>query len=230
MKLRFWFASLWFACIAQAGSLFQVSTLQALMEGRYDGVITVAELKEHGAFGLGTFHALEGEMIYVNGRMYQVLGDGTVVMPAPETGVPFACVADIKLENAIEIRARIDLDEFRSTLDGRYTDSHVPLAIYMTGTFSRVQVRSVPAQEPPYPPLPDVIANQAVFDGEDIAGELVGFRMPDFWAGVNAPGYHFHFVSADRTFGGHVLDMTADGGLLFIQELKRAVLTLHRGD
>ena len=229
MKFRIWIVSLWIACIAQAGTLYQVSTLQALMEGRYDGVITVGELKQHGDFGLGTFHAVEGEMVMVHGTVYQALADGTVQVADDALGVPFAAVADINMEDGSARRFALPslvLDALHDYISRAFPDEHVPLAIYATGTFSRVQVRSVAAQEPPYPPLPDVIAQQVLFERDDVDGELVGFRLPEFWNGVNAPGYHFHFISSDQTFGGHVLDMTVDNGWLFIQALRNAFLHL----
>ncbi len=46
-----------------AFEIFQVSTLNALVEGLYDGEITYGELREHGDFGIGTFNALDGVMI-----------------------------------------------------------------------------------------------------------------------------------------------------------------------
>ncbi len=52
-------------------TLYQVSTLSALLEGVYDGETTFAELKPHGDFGIGTFNALDGEMICVDGHTYQ---------------------------------------------------------------------------------------------------------------------------------------------------------------
>ncbi len=42
-----------------------------------------------------------------------------------------------------------------------------------------------------------------------IEGTLVGFWAPAYAQAVNVPGYHFHFLSEDRTFGGHVLDVRA---------------------
>ena len=37
-------------------------------------------------------------------------------------------------------------------------------------------------------------------------GTLVGVRCPSWVGGLNVPGYHWHFLSEDRTVGGHVLD------------------------
>jgi hypothetical protein len=51
-----------------------------------------------------------------------------------------------------------------------------------------------------------VVAGQAVFDFTDVEATMVGFRFPARAEGMNVPGYHLHFVSADRKRGGHVLD------------------------
>ena len=44
------------------------------MAGVYDGDLTYQELARHGDFGLGTFEALDGEMIALEGVFYQIKG------------------------------------------------------------------------------------------------------------------------------------------------------------
>mgnify|MGYP003565720958 CR=1 FL=1 len=77
----------------------------------------------------------------------------------------------------------------------------------MEGEFAYVKARSVPAQEKPYPPLSDVIENQTVFEFDDVRGTMVGFWCPSYIDGINAPGYHLHFLTADNSAGGHVLEL-----------------------
>src|SRR3712207_8727433 len=57
-------------------TLFQTSTIEALLDGNYEGDVSFAELEERGDFGLGTFDALDGEMIALDGDFYQVGADG----------------------------------------------------------------------------------------------------------------------------------------------------------
>ncbi|MBA3390836.1 MAG: acetolactate decarboxylase, partial [Rubrobacter sp.] len=57
-------------------TLFQTSTIDALLEGKYDGDVSFAELADRGDFGLGTFDALDGEMIALDGDFYGVRADG----------------------------------------------------------------------------------------------------------------------------------------------------------
>jgi acetolactate decarboxylase len=46
---------------------------------------------------------------------------------------------------------------------------------------------------------------QPEFEFRDIAGSLVGFWTFEYANTMNVPGYHLHFVSADRARGGHLL-------------------------
>jgi len=79
-------------------------------------------------------------------------------------------------------------------------------AVKRDGTFDYVKTRSVPGQQKPYPPLVEVTANQPIFEFEYRKGTIVGFYSPDYVEGLNVPGYHLHFITEDRTAGGHVLE------------------------
>ena len=81
---------------AETNRLFQTSTLQALMAGVYDGDLTYQELARHGDFGLGTFDALDGEMIALDGAFYQIKADGRVYPVAGAMKTPFAAVTFFK--------------------------------------------------------------------------------------------------------------------------------------
>ena len=51
-------------CLAQDDDvLFQVSTIDALMQGVFDGFYSFNDLMAQGDLGIGTFDALEGEMV-----------------------------------------------------------------------------------------------------------------------------------------------------------------------
>ena len=40
---------------------------------------------------------------------------------------------------------------------------------------------------------------------------MLGFRFPDYVEGIEVAGYHLHFISADRSRGGHVLASRSSG-------------------
>ncbi len=187
--------------------LFQASTIGALLDGAYDGDVTFGELAEHGDLGLGTLNALDGEMIAVDGRFYRADVDGDVEEIEPTLRTPFAAVAwfDPSLERQLD--GPLSYEELLAELDAVAADPDASCAIRIDGEFELVRARSVPRQLPPYQPLGDVVAEQRVFELGDVAGSVVGFRFPDYARGLEVDGYHLHFISADRTRGGHVLDL-----------------------
>src|SRR5919202_5710743 len=73
-------------------TLFQTSTIEALLDGNYDGDVTFAELEDRGDFGLGTLNALDGEMIALDGSFYQVKSDGRAYPIDGKARTPFAVV------------------------------------------------------------------------------------------------------------------------------------------
>jgi acetolactate decarboxylase len=89
------------------------------------------------------------------------------------------------------------------------------------GRFDYARTRSVPRQHKPYPPLAEVVKHQPTFELRDVSGSLVGFRYPDYAQGLNVSGYHFHFITKDRSAGGHVLGCRLAAGELYID---------HEGD
>ena len=54
-----------------------------------------------------------------------------------------------------------------------------------------------------------MVKGQATFYLTGTSGTLVGLWFPASLSHVNVPGYHFHFLAADRSVGGHVLDVRA---------------------
>jgi acetolactate decarboxylase len=89
-----------------------------------------------------------------------------------------------------------------------------------------MRTRSVPGQRKPYPPLQEVTKNQPEFAMRDIAGSIVGFRCPAYVKGINVPGYHLHFISEDRTRGGHILSFKMASGQCEVDVLHQYSLSL----
>lgn len=191
--------------------LFQASTIGALLEGAYDGDLSFAELAEHGDLGLGTLNRLDGEMIALDGEFWRADVDGRVHPVAPEAKTPFAVVT--RFEPTVEARLDEALDQPRllERLDELVGPGASSCAVRLDGRFEAVRARSVPAQEQPYRPLTEVVADQHVFELRDIAGTMLGFRFPAYVEGIEVAGYHLHFISEDRSRGGHVLDCRAAG-------------------
>lgn len=192
--------------------LYQVSTIDALLLSVYDGISTFGDLKAHGDFGIGTFDALEGEMVALNGEYYQVKADG-IAYPVPDNmTTPFATVTFFEPDERVFIEQAGNYSQFEDILDKNLPSENVFYAVRIDGTFPYMKTRSIPKQEKPYPLLRDAAENQNVFEFQDVKGTVVGFWTPTFAKGINVAGYHLHFISEDRTTGGHILDFQLEDG------------------
>jgi len=188
--------------------LYQVSTIDALMQGVYEGVRPVSELKQHGDFGIGTFHALDGEMIVLDGTVYQAKADGRVYVVRDTATTPFATVTYFEPDFAVSTGSPMNFSVFSSEMGTRLPTQNMIYAVRMQGTFPLMKVRAIPAQQEPYPTLTEAAKNQSVYTYTDATGTVVGFYTPAFFKGLNVAGYHLHFLSSDRQTGGHILDLT----------------------
>jgi acetolactate decarboxylase len=183
--------------------------------------MTYGELRRHGDFGLGTFNALDGEMIAFDGRFYQVKADGVAYPVDDGQRTPFATVLFFRPTLTRRLSGPLDYEHLQSLVDGLMEGPNLFYAVRVDGRFASVTTRSVPRQERPYPPLVEVAKTQPVFHLEEVSGTLAGFRFPDFARGLNVPGFHLHFLTEDRRAGGHVLDLVLTGGELAIDASAR---------
>ena len=216
------------ACLALAGCasrgapdrdvVYQTSTIAALLEGVYDGDTTFRELLRHGDFGLGTFNALDGEMIALDGGVYRVDHDGRVNRVPPGEKTPFSVITFFDVDRTLPVTYASDYADFQRRIDERLPSRNVPYAIRVEGEFDFVRTRSVPRQRPPYPRLVDAANDQNEFEMTLVSGVMVGFWFPQHMSGVNVPGYHFHFLTDDRTRGGHVLEVRPRSVMVAIDE------------
>lgn len=206
--------------------LFQYSTIDALLAGVYDGQLTNGELKKQGNLGLGTFNALDGEMVVLDGKVYQVKVDGKVSQ-APDTGkTPFAAVTSFTPQKSIPLKKAANLTELTKIIDQGLPTKNIFYALKIEGRFPKVVARSVPRQTRPYPPLAKAVEKQGVFTFKDVEGTMLGFRCPDFVKGVNVPGYHLHFLTKDRNAGGHVLDCAVENLSVQVDPIHKFSLVL----
>jgi len=206
--------------------LYQYSAIDSLLAGVYDGQLTMGELKKQGNLGLGTFNALDGEMVVLDGQVYQVKADGKVTR-VPDSGkTPFAAVTVFTPKIFAPIKKAVSLPELIKAIDQALPTKNIFYALKIEGRFSQVKARSVPRQQRPYPPLAQVVEKQSVFTFTDVEGTMVGFRCPAFAKGANVPGYHLHFLTKDRTKGGHVLDCSLENLQVQIDPTSKFTLVL----
>jgi acetolactate decarboxylase len=216
----------WGIAHGQTDVLTQVSTIDALMTGVYDGEKTLGWLREKGDFGHGTFNTLDGEMVVLDGQVYRVTAAGTVERPPMETKTPFASVTFFEPDRNLPLEPGIDFQRFVQKVGSLLPSPNIFYAMKITGTFRTVKARSVPAQKKPYRPLSEVVKTQPVFELKNVQGTIVGFWCPPYVKGINVPGYHLHFLTADRKAGGHVLDFNVEKAILEIDDTRELSLVL----
>ncbi len=186
-------------------TLYQVSTAGALVEGVYQGAVSVGVVREHGDFGLGTFEDLDGEMIVLDGHVFRVGSDGRVGPVADDTRTPFAVVTRFGDPSPVTLGAVDSFGALTERLDDLRPSANVFFAVRVDGRFDEVHVRAA-CRTAPGVPLAVATETQAEFELGAVDGTMVGFWSPPYASGVEIAGYHLHFLSDDRTVGGHVLD------------------------
>lgn len=207
----------------------QISTIDAILAGAYDGQVPCARLASMGNLGIGTFEGLDGEMIVLDREVYQAKADGRIYRPPAGATTPFAAMVEFRGDQELAVRDGTDFPGFQRLIDAASPNTNLLCAVKFEGRFRHIQVRSVPGQSKPYPPLVEVTRHQPVFDHDEVEGTLVGFRLPSYIKGINVPGYHLHFLSQDRQVGGHVLAFQVAGGKVALDTCHRFVMVLPRG-
>jgi acetolactate decarboxylase len=187
-------------------TLYQISTSTALVEGVHSGSVSSSVLLEHGDFGLGTFENLDGEMVILDGQIYQVAE--TVRHRTDKFLVPFASITHFRATSAFEIDNVACLKGIKLACDQQRISDNLFYALRLDGIFETIHARAVHLV-PKNTRLLDAAETQSEFHFENIEGTLVGFWSPRYSSSFSIPGYHFHFISKDRTKGGHLLDCSA---------------------
>lgn len=213
------------ACSAH-DALFQLSLAHVLLDGGYDGLVTIGEVMPAGDHGLGTVHRLDGELIVVDGVPWRVDATGAASVVTPETTTPFVVLTT--MESPVSVRVRdVSRDELLARIEELVDDSGAVVAVRVEGRFRRVLVRSVPAQDPPYRPYVEVCAAQEVrWEHHNFEGVFVGFRFPDIDGGATIGGLHLHGLDVGRTTGGHNHEMHVEDAVLTVSTTRDVAIAL----
>ena len=187
-------------------TLYQISTSTALVEGVYSGSVCSSVLLEHGDFGLGTFEDLDGEMVILDGQIYQTTD--RVRHRTDDFLVPFASVTHFRARSPFEIDKVARLRDIELACDQQRISDNLFYALRLDGIFETIHARAVHAVAQ-NTRLLDAAKTQSEFHFENTEGTLVGFWSPRYSSSFSIPGYHLHFISKDRTKGGHLLDCSA---------------------
>ena len=194
----------------------QISLFSVLLGGRYGGVCSIAEVKRLGNMAIATMDRLDGEMQMIDGVVYQACADGRLLLPDNEATIPFGTIAKFTPEQELNLEAIPSFEDFEERMKTECPALNLPLAVHLKGDFFHVKVRAVGRQEKDGIGLAEAARNEAVFELAETSGDMVGFRLPGYVQGVNAPGLHLHFVDEARRHGGHVVNFSLKHGSMRI--------------
>ena len=185
--------------------IFQNSLMSALLAGDFEGKMTVAELLAKGNMGLGTFEGLDGEMAVIGGHAYKMTSDGRAREAKTEEKSPFAVLTFFSPSIFLEVKENQNLEgEIQKRLPG----PNYPCALRASGEFKKVVTRTVSKREKPWGPMKKAVDEQKVCEFEGVRGDVVGFWTPKAFEGPCVAGFHLHFISENRSFGGHILSLS----------------------
>jgi len=229
--------------------LFQYSVVSALMDGVASKGLPISTLLANGDHGLGTFRHMAGEMIILDGHVYQMKSDGSVstVSPSPPSSSPSQSLEDdtsitpfamiTRFSPTVTARAAFQskqslYDRVSSLLPGTRNNY---VSIRLDGTFRNVRARTVGGQTCAGEGLAELGKHQTTHEfassEEGVRGTVIGFRSPAFMQGISVAGDHLHFISEDRKTGGHLLSFETVGEVdVKVAGIWKVVLELPRDD
>jgi len=143
----------------------------------------------------------------LDGIPYRIRENGEITVGQDNDEIVYADAAFFKKKEAFTIAENIHFKDLPLLLDQKKKTPHYFYIYKAHGTFKHIKLGGVPKVKRPFKDGLDVlIPNRPVFEAENISGTLVGFYCPDYIGNINAKGHHFHFISDDKKWGGHVMD------------------------
>ncbi|MGP3638884.1 acetolactate decarboxylase [Lentilactobacillus hilgardii] len=197
--------------MAKHTTLYQHGTLALLVPGLLKGTMTMGELLKHGDTGIGTGEGLDGELIILDGKPYQIDASGKVNVVSNSFTMPFANIHYARYSPLAELE-NVSQDDLNEQIVSLSKAENTFFSVKITGTFSNIKTRAVRKSKPPFHTLAQTASHQSIFTRDQVDGTLISYYSPELFDGAAVAGFHHHFLSDDHQFGGHVLDFQLDKG------------------
>jgi len=207
-------------------TLFQLSAFNVFSAGSFEGNVSFAEIAEHGDFGIGTLNDLNGEMVALNGKFFQIPTDGPPRQIGSSEKTPYATVTFFRQDWTFQIANIGSYSKLTADINLTLPNYNAIYAVKVHGYFDFAKTRSVPIQNKPYPVLTEAVKNQTVFTLNGVYGTAVGFFFPNNMDGIDAAGYHLHFLADDQTGGGHLLDCSVKNATVEVDKINKYSLMI----
>jgi alpha-acetolactate decarboxylase len=191
--------------------LYQYGIADAFVGGLYKGTLPLKDLKSKGDFGLGAPDMLDGELTILNGKVYQTKATGITIEAGDQFKTSLSFVTFFRPDKGFSMEKEANKEAVFQLISANLPNKNSIYAIKITGRFRMVKTRAFPpVKEEPFPVLTSIFHTQKTFDFSNTEGVLVGYYIPEYLNGINVKDFHFHFLSADKKQGGHVLDFVGE--------------------
>ncbi len=208
-------------------TFFQAGVIPAMLQGVYEGDINYETLAQHGDIGLGTFNAVDGEMIALDGQFYRVNEKGVAEIADPTLCTPFAVVSKSKPSLTFTVENISTLADLSDKIDAYLPTQNIFYIMRVDGEFEWLKLRSECAEPCSGRPLADTLPKlQTIYELTDVHGSLVVTRCPNYSAGFTIAGFHYHFIDQLRNTGGHVFDLKLKKAKVMVTFLRRFSVVL----
>lgn len=208
--------------------LYSSGLVSAFIGGLYDGYTSFSEVKKHGDFGLGAPDRLDGEIVLLDGKVYQTQHTGKTFEGKDSAKTPLVLVDFFHKDRVIKLEKQWTKEQLFHFLDSTLHPNGI-YAIHITASFAYMKTRAFPpVAQKPYAPLATMLDMQRLFEFQSITGDLVGYCLPRYLEGLAIPGYHFHFLSTHKDAGGHVIDFAATNLTIEIDTLNEFTLEVPK--
>lgn len=195
--------------------IFHYSVMDALRNGVYKGGLTVKALERVGDFGLGTYNHLDGELVGLDGVFYRIDGGGKVSAAEADRQIPFGSFAFFKDDVRQTLKPTGDFGALQEQILRSLPSRNQLYAIRVKGTFAEVTAGGArKLAEGDRTPIAELMKGRPLFTRQNVTGTIIGFYFPTYVGGVDLSPFHMHFLSDDKTFGGHMVEVKLTGAEL----------------
>lgn len=210
---------------------YHYSMWSALVNKVFDGDLTVKEARTKGDIGLGTYNGIDGELILIDGVLYQALSTGEIRLADDTMHIPYLNATFFEKDLSFALNGRLNYDSLRKLVQTHFPSRNFFYAFKIHGTFDSLKLGSLYRQQKPYPQgLDSLMPRRPHFMHANLAGTMIGFYCPDFIGDINVAGFHLHFLSDDKKTGGHVMEFTGENFAVDMEQLDSYHLVLPQTD
>lgn len=210
-------------------TLYQYSHFLAVSEGCYDGDITIGQLKKQGNMGLGSFNALDGELVAIGNVFYHCAG-GEVRVSEDSELLNWAAITMFEQIYAFSLNKISSLSQLQDEILKNLLSYNYLFAFIIKAQVNNIALGSVPKQQKPYRGIAEVIEESILINTGKLEANIVGFYAPSFMYPIKSSGLHLHFVDYQACLGGHVLDIDLIYAEIYWQQLNSFNLILPQNE